>query len=222
MESCINNHNASIINHLDHGTYTNTLSMGYGTDLTNTNWFFACSQACLSGRYTDEWSGPDSFMCTTNDRGAFAMVLNTGYGYGRSGSTAGASQQQNKIFWNYFFDEEEDHQENWQLGKAMQYTKDTFSSVIDSSHASCYVWYGWTLFGDPAQSLRIHAGNTAVRLSNEIPNDISNEINISLIELNVDMTDQDGNLFDWSIETFHSSKPTFSEKLPSPLRSSSM
>ena len=202
-KNAINNNELSIISHLDHGSWFNTLSLGSGSGLSNSHFFIGTSQACLSGRYYSAIAGSVSFLSWWDDRGAFAMLLNTGYGYGSSASTQGASQQQHKIWWDYFFANQTTNFDNWRLGPAMQYTKDTFSSVIDmSSHSYCYVWYSWNLFGDPAQQLRITVeDNSAADISNPSPAGGSSGVSQALSTLSVTLSDSDGDTVDWTIET---------------------
>lgn len=202
-KNAINSNDFSLISHLDHGSWSNTLSLYDGSSLSNSNFFFGTSQACLSGRYSQATNGASTFLGSWDDRGAFAMILNTGYGYGSSGSTSGASQRQHKIFWDYFYANQTTNFENWKLGLAMQYTKDTYSAYIDiSSHSYSYVWYGWNLFGDPAQQLRIFSdGNIAPSISSPTPTDNSQQESINLTQLSVSIEDPNGDLMSWNIET---------------------
>jgi len=200
--TAINNNELCLISHLDHGSRTNTLSIDDGSSLSNDHYFLGTSQACLSGCYSDGTSGASTFLSTWDDRGAFAMILNTGYGYGSSSSTRGKSQLQHKIFWNYFFENQTTDFDNWRLGKAMQYTKDVFSSNIDLYHVYTYVWYSWNLFGDPAQQIRINErlNNPPVIESITIDDDAQN-VSVDLSLLSVNISDEDSDLLNWSIET---------------------
>ncbi|MBS3778341.1 MAG: hypothetical protein KGY50_03500, partial [Candidatus Thermoplasmatota archaeon] len=202
-KNAINNNEMSLVNHLDHGSYDQTLSLGYGSSLSNTHFFLGISQACLSGRYTAGRSGAESFICESNTKGSFALILNTGYGYGSSTSTNGASQLLHKIWWDYYFENQTTNFDNWRLGLAMQYTKDMFSSMIDSSsHSYCYVWYSWNLFGDPAQQLQIKPEeNNPPVISSPIPSPDSDNVSKNITSLSIQMNDADEDLLNWSIET---------------------
>ena len=205
-KQAINNNQFSLISHLDHGSRYNTLSLGSGSDLSNSHFFLGTSQACLSGRYTDGWSGSESFLCENNSRGGFAMVLNTGYGYGSSLGTHGASQLHHKIWWDYFFANQTTTFEHWRLGSAMRYSKDRFSDIIDSySHAYCYVWYSWNLFGDPAQNLRITTNenniNTPPQVFTPSPIHDANDVSVDLSMISITIHDMNGDLLNWTIET---------------------
>ena len=201
-KTAINNNEFSLISHLDHGSRTNTLSLGDGNSLSNSDYFLGTSQACLSGRYIDGESGASTFLSSWDDGGAFAMILNTGYGYGSSSSTRGKSQLQHKIFWDYFFENQTTDFTNWRLGKAMQYTKDVFSSNIDLYHVYTYVWYSWNLFGDPAQQIRLNErlNNPPVIESSNIQDNAQN-VSVNLSQLSVTISDEDADLLNWSIET---------------------
>lgn len=202
-KNAINNNELCLISHLDHGFWSNTLSLGDGSGLTNSHYFIGTSQACLSGRYTSGLSGATSFLSNWENRGAFAMVLNTGYGYGSRYSTAGKSQLQHKIWWDYFFKNQTTTFDNWRLGPAMQYTKDTFSAYIDSlSHVYSYVWYSWNLFGDPAQQIRINTEeNNQPNIHSALPANNETNVNINLSQLSIVISDQDNDSLNWSIET---------------------
>ena len=201
-KNAINNNELCLISHLDHGSETNTLSLGDGSSLSNSHYFLGTSQACLSGRFTSCESGASTFLSSWDDRGAFAMVLNTGYGYGSSSSTRGKSQLQHKIFWDYFFENQTTDFDNWRLGKAMQYTKDTFSSTIDVYHVYTYVWYSWNLFGDPAQQIRLTPMENIPPVIESI-NPVDNQVDVlmNLTTISITVTDEDNDLLNWSIET---------------------
>jgi len=201
-KNAINNNELCLISHLDHGSETNTLSLGDGSGLSNSHYFLGTSQACLSGRFTDCESGASTFLSSWDDRGAFAMVLNTGYGYGSTSSTRGKSQLQHKIFWDYFFENQTTDFNNWRLGKAMQYTKDTFSSTIDIYHVCTYVWYSWNLFGDPAQQIRLTPlQNVPPVIESTTPNDGNIDVLMNITTISITVTDEDDDLLNWSIET---------------------
>jgi hypothetical protein len=151
----IESDNSSLINHIGHAGWDTPFSLSNWLSRNNSLPFFGYSQGCLAGRFSSGFSGCEQLVCSYLEKHAFAVVLNTGYGYGNSFSTEGSSQQQQKIFWDYFFDENASNSSQWELGRSHAYSKDEFSAYIDSSHAKCYVWYSAHLFGDPAQKLKI-------------------------------------------------------------------
>ena len=203
FHNSVEDDNASIINHLDHSSYNTPFGLTSWQFKYNTKPFFGYSQGCLAGRFHSGYAGCEQMMCRHPERHAFALVLNTGYGYGSTSSTNGASQYVNAYFWDYFFGNQSDNLDNWQLGKAMLYARNKIAGVVNShSHAWCYAWYSTHLFGDPAQTLRIgDANSNMVVLSNENPSDGSNDVPISIPTLSVTMTDPTGSNFNWSIET---------------------
>jgi len=92
---------------------------------------------------------------------AFACVYNTCYGWGSFADTNSSSALLMKLFWDYLFDLENNSGDpgNWQLGKAMAYSKDTMSPTINWTYSPApgawrAVIQGCLLFGDPAQRLK--------------------------------------------------------------------
>ena len=195
--------NASMINHLDHSNYNSPFGLSNWYYTYNTKPFFGYSQGCLAGRYHEGYAGCEQMICRHPERHAFALVLNTGYGYGSTSSTNGASQYINAYFWDYFFNDQSNNKNNWQLGKAFLYASDKMGAVFDyHSHSWCYAWYSAHYFGDPAQKLRIsNEDNNAVQLSYENPSDGSSGVTLLTSSLNVTMKDTDGDVFNWTIQT---------------------
>jgi hypothetical protein len=152
----ITNNNASIINHLDHSGWDTPFGLPNWLYIYNTKPFVGYSQGCLAGRFNSGYSGCEQLMCRFPERNAFALILNTGYGYGSRTNTYSPSQYMQKWFWDYFFNTSESTIDNWQLGKAQAYSKDKLGSIInvEEDHAWAYVFYSSHLFGDPAQELR--------------------------------------------------------------------
>lgn len=202
FSNSVTNDNASIINHLDHSSYNTPFGMTNWQFRYNTKPFFGYSQGCLAGRFQSGYAGCEQMMCRHPERHAFALVLNTGYGYGSASSNNGASQYLQAYFWDYFFNNQSENQENWQLGKANLYAHDKMAAVMDfNSHAWCYAWYSAHYFGDPAQTLRIGNYNHPVAVSDETPSDAATDVSIDTMLLSVTLTDADGDAFDWTIET---------------------
>jgi len=202
-EAAINNNNFSMISHLGHGSRLSTLNLIDGRYLSNDYYFIGTSQACHSGRFTSGECGAMTFTSKWNDRGgAFAMVLNTAYGFFSPSTTSGASQYQHKVWWHYFFNETAENQEDWQLGRAMQYTKDTFYPLITTSWSRQYTWYSWNLFGDPAQKLRITIEENNIP-STSSPNPVAAAVDVSvnITQLSVFISDADEDTLNWTIET---------------------
>jgi len=153
FSNSIESDDSSVINHLSHSGWNSPFGLTVWSHRYNTRPFFGWSQGCLAGRFTAGFAGSEQLQCRHHDRHAFAVVLNTGYGLGSSASTCGKSQRQHQIFWHYFFDEHPNEPEEWELGKAHTYQKDTWSNYAYHSY-SLYVWFSSCYFGDPAQQLR--------------------------------------------------------------------
>lgn len=203
FSNSIENDEFSMLNHIDHSSWTIPFGLSNWPNRYNTKPFFGVSQGCLAGRFHSGLAGCEQMICAYSERHAFGLVLNTGYGYGNPFSTDGSSQYVHAFFWDYFFNNQSDNFNNWQLGKAMMYTSDKMGSVVNSNPAWwCYSWYSAHYFGDPAQKLKLNSeSNNTVTLSNENPTNGSIDVSILTTTLQIDMQDLDGNTFNWSIET---------------------
>ena len=141
----------NLVSHVGHGAVESDLKIvsSYVDSMTNYNEnFFVYSQSCLSGRFTEDDCFAET-LTVKNNAGAFAAVMNTGNGYGVSGSTNGPSQQFDKSFWKNLFDEEKAPL----LGTAHQISKEDNINLIDFSRMRD-VYYSSTLFGDPAVGIK--------------------------------------------------------------------
>ena len=202
QSNSVEDDNASMINHLDHSSYDTPFGLPNWLFRYNTKPFFGYSQGCLAGRFHAGYAGCEQMICRHADRHAYALVLNTGYGYGSSGSTNGPSQYINCYFWDFFFNNQSNNMNNWQLGKAFSYAQDKMGAIVDSqSHAWCYAWYSAHFFGDPAQTLRISSTNRSVVLSAESPSDGATGVSVGTSSLSVAINDPEGDSFNWTIQT---------------------
>ncbi len=202
FDSSIENDESSIINHLGHTSVNSPFELINWESRYNSKPFFGFSQGCISGRFHDGESGCEKLICSNEKRHAYALVLNTGYGYGSGSSTNGPSHYINCYFFDYFLRDQSENKENWQLGKAMLYAKDKIASVINSrSHAWCYAWYSANFFGDPAQTLKIDNQNNPPEIQNENPLDGSVDVSIDLSNLSIYISDSNSDSLSWTIET---------------------
>jgi len=160
FSNSVENNNFSILSHVDHSNYNTPFGMTNWQYRYNTKPFFGYSQGCLAGRFSSGYAGCEQLICRHNERHAFALVLNTGYGYCDTEQTDGPGQMLHCYFWDYFFNSTSDNQAEWQIGKAQAYSDDKYSYMIDGTHhAWCYNWYSSHLFGDPYSTLRIATTN---------------------------------------------------------------
>jgi hypothetical protein len=203
FSNSIENDNASIINNLDHSDYTSPFGLTNWASRYNTKPFFGYSQGCLAGRFHAGYAGSEQLMCRHPERHAFALVLNTGYGYASSSNTNGPSQYLQCYFWDYFFNNQSNDLDNWRLGKARAYSQDIMSAKIDiSSHAWCYAWYSVHLFGDPAQTLRLKDSMASdIVFGYENPCNGANDVPITTSTLNITIEQSQGQLFNYTIQT---------------------
>lgn len=203
FSNSIQNDNSSIVNHLDHSDYNSPFGLTNWLYRYNTKPFFGYTQGCLAGRFHAGYAGSEQLMCRHSDRHAFALVLNTGYGYGSSGSTNGPSQYIHCYFYDYFFNNQSDNQDNWQLGKAFAYANQKMSARVDiSSHAWCYAWYSAHFFGDPAQLLRIEDADTEeISLTNETPFNTATNVPINTTALIVTIHHSQGHVLTYTMTT---------------------
>ncbi len=195
--------NASIVNHLDHSDWNSPFSLTNWQNRYNTKPFFGYSQGCLAGRFHAGYAGSEQLMCRHPERHAFAVVLNTGYGYASSTSSNGPSQYIQCYFYDYFFNNQSNDITNWQLGKAQSYAHEKMSARIElSSHAWCYAWYSAHLFADPAQILRLKNPDVSdITIMNENPCNESTNVPINTQALTVNIQHLQGNLLNYTIQT---------------------
>jgi len=167
MISVINN-GAHIINHLGHagilyvmklcnapfyqaGPFCGTTGDTDVDDLTNTNYCFIYSQGCYPGAF-DNWDGvytkSDSIAehFVTSEHGAFAVIMNSRYGWYKVGSTDGPSQHYDRQFWDAIFAEGITN-----IGKANQDSKEDNIGFLDGYGGDNMKWcyYSLNLLGDP-------------------------------------------------------------------------
>jgi len=140
----MNSDTYGVFNHLGHANTSYVMKM-YNSDadaLTNENFFFIYSQGCYPGNFPS--NAIAEHFTTSSRHGAYAVVMNSRYGWGAYYSTNGPSQRPNRQFWDAVFGEEiselgaanaDSHEDNiWGIGSP--YTR--------------WVIYETNLFGDPA------------------------------------------------------------------------
>jgi hypothetical protein len=165
LMAAINSNNATLISgiaHANSGMSLDVYDYDWESDYHNTKPFFLHDYGCHCGDFTAEDDGVLHSMLFHDDHElAFAVVYNTGYGWGNSDGTNSSSALQQKLFWDYFFDLTNNSIStmNWQLGKAMAWSKDKMAPTINwTTTGAPGSWRGiiesCLLFGDPAQRIK--------------------------------------------------------------------
>jgi len=151
-----------IINHLGHANVNYVMKMVNDDvdSLVNYNdHFFAYSQGCLPGAFEGDCIAEH---LVNNPTGAFAVVMNSRYGWGMGNSTAGPSQYFAREFWDAVFGEFK-----YRLGVANQDSKeDNLWNVYFECHRWCYLELN--LFGDPELVFKFDTKDGSVRLDRRL------------------------------------------------------
>ena len=165
----IMNQSVHIINHLGHANNTNVMKLNNSdvdSKTTNSNYFFAYSQGCYPGAFdnrtnTKAYIASDSIAehFVTNPNGAFAVVMNSRYGYGMRNSTAGPSQYYARQFWDAVFEEN-----ILNLGKANQDSKEDNIPYLYYS-MNRWVYFELNLLGDPETSFKVNPPGLEIAMS---------------------------------------------------------
>ncbi len=166
LKNAINNDQVTLISsvaHANSGMSMDVYSSNWESEYHNTKPFFLTDQGCHCGDMDASDDGVLHSMLFHDDTElAFAVVYNTGYGWGNYDGTNASSAIQQKGFWDYLFDIANNSQsvENWQLGKAHEWSRDLLAPAIDwicdgDDGAVRNTIQGCLLFGDPAQRLKV-------------------------------------------------------------------
>ncbi|GBF32025.1 hypothetical protein DCCM_0216 [Desulfocucumis palustris] len=171
------NTDPNLINHLGHADITKLMKMENGDvdSLTNTEPFFLYSQGCYAGSFdnmntdgTINSSDCISEHLVTGSNGAFATIVNSRYGWFTKNDTRGSSQFFDRQFWNSIFGEK-----IYNLGAALNYSKETNLTYLENSDSSNYIrycYYEINLLGDPETKLTIkEQGSPVLRINNTKP-----------------------------------------------------
>lgn len=163
LRNAINNNQVTLISGIAHADPSMSLDVTMGTwqtQYTNTKPFFIHDYGCHCGDFSAQDDGVlETMLSLSNTKLAFACVYNTCYGWGNLYCTNSSSAFQQKEFWDYFFDMENNSLDfgNWQFSKAQKWSKDRMAPTINWDY-SYGTWraiiQGCLLFGDPAQTLK--------------------------------------------------------------------
>ena len=163
LKNDINNNKVTLIAGIAHANADMSLDVStsaWESQYTNTKPFFVHDYGCHCGDFSAVDDGVlHSMLFHSNTELAFACVFNTCYGWGNNYCTNSSSAFQQKEFWDYFFDVQNNSLDlsNWQLGKGQAWSKDRMAPTINWDY-SYGTWraiiQGCLLFGDPAQTIR--------------------------------------------------------------------
>ncbi len=166
LKTAINNDECTLISGLAHahsGMSLDVYASSWESSYHNTKPFFLTDQGCHCGDMDASDDGVlHSMLFHSDTELAFAVIYNTGYGWGNYDGTNASSAVQMKSFWDYMFDISNHSQDvnNWQLGKAQEWARDLMGPMInwnpdgdDGSYRNNI--QGCLLFGDPAQRIKI-------------------------------------------------------------------
>lgn len=171
-QSVVASLNASphVVNHLGHGDtdWAMYLTGSIVDGLTNAYPFLAYSQACYSGAF-DLGGSSDSVAehFVYDDHGAFAVVMNSRYGWGSSAGIPGFSHWFDYEFWEAIFpppagpDTDPAHFDN-HLGGANHLSKELNLFRVETSGTDRvyrWIYFETNLLGDPETPFR--SGNNA-------------------------------------------------------------
>jgi hypothetical protein len=165
LKNAINNDQVTLISGIAHANARMSLDVGmssWESDYHNTKPFFIHDYGCHCGDMDAADDGVlHSMLFYSDTELAFACVYNTCFGWGSLDDTNSSSALQQKLFWDYFFDVTNNSGSamNWQLGKAMAYSKDTMAPTTNWTYSGAPgswrgIIQGCLLFGDPAQRLK--------------------------------------------------------------------
>ncbi len=165
LKDAINNDQVTLISAMAHADEYHSMDVSYmswESDYHNTKPFFLHDYGCHCGDMDAADDGVlHSMLFHSDTELAFACVYNTCYGWGSYNDTNSSSALQQKLFWDYLFDTVNNSggTMNWQLGKAMAFSKDSMAPTVNWTYAGApgswrAIIEGCLLFGDPAQMLK--------------------------------------------------------------------
>jgi hypothetical protein len=163
FRNAINNDQVTLIAGIAHANNQMSLDVdasAWQSQYHNTKPFFLHDYGCHCGDFDDGDDGIIETMLFKSDvKLSFGCIYNTGYGWGQFDDTNSSSAFQQKAFWDYFFDMENNSGDfnNWQLGIGQAWSKDMMAPTINWDYSSG-TWRGviecCLLFGDPAQTIK--------------------------------------------------------------------
>ena len=163
LRNAINNDQVTLIAGIAHANNQMSLDVDNSAWLTqyhNTKPFFIHDYGCHCGDFNDGDDGIlETMLFHSSINLAYSCIYNTGYGWGQFDDTNSSSAFQQKAFWDYFLDMENNSGDYsaWQIGRGHAWSKDTMAPTInwDTTDGT---WRGviecCLLFGDPAEAFK--------------------------------------------------------------------
>jgi len=185
LKNAINNDQVTLLSAIAHADATiscDVTKSSWEANYHNTKPFFIHDYGCHCGDMDAADDGVlHSMLFHSDTELAFGCVYNTCFGWGNDQSTNSSSSFQQKCFWDYFFDLDNNSISinNWQLGKAMAFSRDTMASTLNWDTFGMWraIIQGCLLFADPAQKLKCPLSPPSQ--NNEYPQNLSNNIDLS-------------------------------------------
>jgi len=167
INSYFNTNNTHIVNHLGHAndTYDMKLYNSNVDSLTNTVPFFVYSQGCYPGNFSANDVCFAEKMTVSTTTAAFAVIMNSRYGWYAAGATNGVSNIFDWEFMETVFEQFDRH-----LGSALNDSKHKLANYA-SDGAYRWVYYELTLFGCPETELHWNCTDTTARVVPQSPAD---------------------------------------------------
>ena len=189
------NDGTHLLNHLGHANVGYNMKI-YNSDvdnLTNDQHFLAYSQGCYSGSFDNRITSSGSYTdydCiaehfVTEASGAFAVIMNSRYGWGNRYSTDGASQHFDLEFFDAYFGEEITN-----LGIMNQDSKEDNAGYVSVDIYGRWCCYQITLFGDPQTRIGGAVGPAGIVILDREVYPASGDVNVLILDsdLNTDPT----------------------------------
>lgn len=148
LTSAINN-GVSQVHHLGHGSITEVFSVdnsGLTTNFVNQDYPFIYTQSCNSARFSHNDSIGENFII--QQRGAFAYIGNTSYGYYSTFENQGPSQLLHREFVDAC-----SHEGIREIGLAFNDSKEDLIGITGQTGSRRYVYFDNILFADPSTEL---------------------------------------------------------------------
>jgi hypothetical protein len=183
----------NLVNHMGHADENHVMGL-YRSDvdgLNNNDYFFTYSQGCYAGAFDEGTSGSSEAIAEhfiLSEHGAFAVVMNSRYGWYSVGSTDGASQYFDREFFDAIFNEN-----ILNLGKTNQDSKEDNIGKVGASGAVRWCYFDINLLGDPETSVKKDCEDITPP---ERPSDINAEltgVNYENVTITWTLSKDDGN-----------------------------